>query len=51
MSLSLALNTARSSLAASGWRAREHGTPLPDPRESPYRPEIAREVLRDKVLG
>lgn len=26
--------------------AREHGTPLPDPRESRYLPELAREALR-----
>jgi predicted RNase H-like HicB family nuclease len=27
--------------------AREHGDPLPDPLDSPFLPEIAREVLRD----
>ena len=31
--------------------AREHGTPLPDPRESPYLPEIAREALRVEAIA
>ena len=31
--------------------AHERGTPLPDPRESPYLPEIAREALRAAVAG
>jgi predicted RNase H-like HicB family nuclease len=31
--------------------ARAHGTPLPDPRESPFLPEVAREALRASVAG
>ena len=30
--------------------ACEHGTPLPDPRDSPFLPEIAREQLRAAAL-
>jgi predicted RNase H-like HicB family nuclease len=29
--------------------AYEDGSPLPDPRESPYLPEVAREALRSPV--
>jgi predicted RNase H-like HicB family nuclease len=31
--------------------AREMGTPLPDPRDSPFLPEIAREAMRVEVVG